>query len=112
MDPGCVGPVGASRRAPVQPIPSQSADVGMRPPPRQATRSRWMNWKPKARILADSPEAAPTKPTEPGFVGLVGPRSAESPKIEAEPDPAELSRASGLLNGAGVRIMQLEGGIA
>src|SRR5262249_8740090 len=36
--------------------------------------------------------------------------SAESPEIEAAPDPAELARASAVLNRAGVRIVALEGG--
>jgi hypothetical protein len=68
-----------------------------------------MDWKPKARISADTAESEPTKPSKPGFVGFEGATSTESPKIEAGPDPAELARASALLNRAGVRIMQLEG---
>ena len=75
-----------------------------------ATRSRWMDWKPKARILPDSAESEPTKPSKPGSVGFEGATSAESPEIEAGPDPAELARACGVLNRAGVRIMALEGG--
>jgi hypothetical protein len=75
-----------------------------------ATRSRWMDWKPKARILADSAECGPTKPSRPGFVGFEGATSAESPEIEADPDPAEVTRASAVLNRVGVRIMALEGG--
>ena len=73
-----------------------------------ATRSRWMEWKPKARILADPAESEPTKPSKPGFVGFEGGTSAESPEIEA--DAAELARASALLNRAGVRIVALDGG--
>ena len=69
-----------------------------------------MDWKPKARILADSAESEPTKPSKPGSVGFEGATSAESPEIEAGPDPAELARASAVLNRAGVRIMALEGG--
>jgi len=69
-----------------------------------------MEWKPKARILADSAESEPTKPSKPGSVGFEGATSAESPEIEAGPDPAELARASAVLNRAGVRIMALEGG--
>jgi hypothetical protein len=80
------------------------------PTPHAATRSRWMDWKPKARILADSAESEPTKPSKPGSVGFEGATSAESPEIEAGPDPAELARASAVLNRAGVRIMALEGG--
>lgn len=75
-----------------------------------ATRSRWMDWKPKARILPDLAESEPTKPSKPGFVGFEGATSAESPEIETGPDPAELARACGVLNRAGVRIMALEGG--
>ena len=75
-----------------------------------ATRSRWLDWEPKARILADTAGNEPTKPSKPGFVGFEGATPAEPPKIEAGPDPAELARASAILNRAGVRIMALEGG--
>ncbi len=71
-----------------------------------------MDWTPKARILADFTESEPTKPTEPGFDGFVGATSAESPKIEAGPCPAELARACDVLNRTGVRILALEGGAA
>ena len=54
-----------------------------------ATRSRWLDWKPKAAILAETAESKPTKPSKPGFVGFEGATSAESPKIEAGPDRAE-----------------------
>jgi hypothetical protein len=69
-----------------------------------------MDWKPKARILADTAESEPSKTSETNSEVFVGATSAESPKIEAGPDPAELVRASGVLNRAGVRIMALEGG--
>jgi hypothetical protein len=69
-----------------------------------------MDWKPKAQILADPAESEPTKPSKPGFVGFEGASSAESPEIQAGPNPAELARASAVLNRAGVRIMALEGG--
>lgn len=82
----------------------------MSTPTLQPALSRWMDWKPKAQILADTAEVAPTKPTKPGFVGFVGAIPGESPKIEVAPDPAELARASSVLNLAGVRIMALEGG--
>jgi hypothetical protein len=75
-----------------------------------AKRSRWLDWTPKARILADSAESEPTKPSKRGSVGFEGATSAESPEIETGPDPAELARASALLNRAGVRLMALEGG--
>jgi hypothetical protein len=70
-----------------------------------------MDWKPEARILTDSAESEPTKPSKPGSVGFEGTTSAESPKIEAGLDPAELARASALLNRTGVRIMRLEGAV-
>ena len=75
-----------------------------------ASRSRWMNWTPKARILADTAESEPTKTSETDSVVSVGATSAESPETEAEPDAAELARASAVLNRGGVRIMALEGG--
>ena len=77
-----------------------------------ATRSRWMAWKPKARILADTAESEPTKTSETDSVVFVGATSAESPQIEAEPNPAELAGASAVLNRAGVRIMALKGSAA
>jgi len=66
----------------------------------------------QARISADSAESEPTRSSKPGSVRFEGPTSAESPKIEAGrwPDPAELARATCVLNRAGVRIMALEGG--
>ena len=75
-----------------------------------ASRSRWMDWAPKAQILADTAESVPTKTSETDSVVSVGATSADSPEIEAGPDPAELARASAVLNRAGVRIMALEGG--
>ena len=75
-----------------------------------ASRSRWMDWKPKARILANAAGSEPTKTSETVSVVFEGATSAESPEIEAVPDPAELARASGVLNRAGVRIAALDGG--
>lgn len=72
-------------------------------------RSRWLDWSPKAQISGDSAGGEPTKPSKPGFVGFVGATSAEPLKIEADPDPAELSRASAVLSRAGVRLMRLDG---
>lgn len=60
--------------------------------------------------MADTAESEPRKTSETDSVVFVGATSAESPEIEAGPDPAELARASGVLNRAGVRIMALEGG--
>jgi hypothetical protein len=48
-----------------------------------------MDWKPNARVLADSAKSEPTKPSKPGFVGFEGGTSAESPEIKAGPDRAE-----------------------
>ncbi|MCE5308531.1 MAG: hypothetical protein LLG20_12910 [Acidobacteriales bacterium] len=75
-----------------------------------ATRSRWMDWKPKVRILAEPVESELTKQSKPGFVSFECATSAESPEIEVGPDPAELARASAILNRAGVRLTALEGG--
>lgn len=77
--------------------------------PTMAKRSRWLDWKPKERILTDSPESKPTKPSKPGSVGFEGAISSEFPEIDAGPDPAELARASEVLNRAGVRIIELSG---
>jgi hypothetical protein len=41
-------------------------------------RNRWMDWTPKARIMADAAESEPTKPTKPGFDGFVGPPCGKS----------------------------------
>jgi hypothetical protein len=71
-----------------------------------------MDWKPKAQILADTPGSEPPKPSKPGFGGFDGATFAKSPEIEASPDPADLARASTVLNRTGVRIMALEDGAA
>lgn len=71
------------------------------------TRSRWLDWNPKARILIETAESAPTEPSKPSFVGFEGATSAESPKIEAELDAAEAGRGSPILNRAAV--MALDG---
>jgi hypothetical protein len=91
-----------------------------------STSSRWLAWEPKTRILAKSPERVPTKPTKQGaqgfvgclqnlgregFVGFVGPYLGQIQKIDGEPDPAELSRASGVLGQAGVHTIDPETGI-
>lgn len=52
----------------------------------KSKQSRWMDWKPKAPILADSAEVPPSKPTEPRFDGFVGSLPAESPEITAKPE--------------------------
>jgi hypothetical protein len=69
-----------------------------------------MNWKPKARILADTAGTEPTKASETDSVVFVGATFVDSPEIEGGPNPAELARASTVLNRSDVRIMALEGG--
>jgi hypothetical protein len=66
-----------------------------------------MDWKPEAEVLQNSAESVPTKPSKPGSVGFEGGTSAESREIAAAADPAELARASAVLNRAGVRLMNL-----
>ena len=70
---------------------------------------RWLEWEPKTRILTDTAESEPTKPSIPGSVGFEGGNSGESPKIESQ--TADLARASNLLNRRGVRIMALADGV-
>jgi len=53
--------------------------------PSPVKRSRWMDWKPRPRILADSAESEPTKPSKPGSVGFEGDTSAKATEIQAEP---------------------------
>jgi hypothetical protein len=55
--------------------------------PQSAGRNRWMDWKPKARILAESAGSEPTKPSKPGSVGFEGSVSGDSPEIGPEADP-------------------------
>lgn len=54
--------------------------------PNPVQRSRWLDWKPKARILADSAQSEPTKPSKPGSklgsVGFVGATPGNSLKIK------------------------------
>src|SRR6266702_1766890 len=57
----------------------------------QENRSRWMDWKPRARILADSTESEPTKPSKPGSVGFVGAILEESSEIRGKAHAAELA---------------------
>jgi len=80
------------------------------PAPNPATRSRWLDWEPKARIMGEPPESEPTKPTKPGFDGFVGAPPGPFQKIqngqtgEAEPSQAAIDRSVSTLNAAGVRI--------
>jgi hypothetical protein len=77
--------------------------------PDSVKRSRWLDWKPQARILADSPESELTKLTIPGSVSFVGSTSAEFPEIEVPLDPAQSKEACTRLNQAGVRNIQIDG---
>ena len=45
-------------------------------------RSRWLDWQPQK--FEGTTQAAPTKPTEPGFDGFVGASSGDSQKIGHE----------------------------
>lgn len=76
-----------------------------------ATRSRWMDWNsPAARILPETAESEPTKPSQPSSVGFDGSHSRHSQKIGAVLDRLKLARASGVLVRAGVRIIAYEDG--
>jgi len=77
--------------------------------PDPVKRSRWLDWKPQARILANSPESEPTKPTILGSGGFVGSTSIECPETEVAPDPSHWAEACARLNHAGVRNMQIDG---
>jgi|HubBroStandDraft_3_1064219.scaffolds.fasta_scaffold01978_2 hypothetical protein len=78
-------------------------------PPKLESRNRWMDWKPRARILVDSTDSEPTKLSKPGFGGLEGATPAKSLDIEVTSYPVELSVASDVLNRTGVRILRLDG---
>jgi hypothetical protein len=54
-----------------------------------STKTRWLRWEPQPHILADLAGRAPTKTTETLFDVFVGAYSANIPKIEGGPDPAE-----------------------
>jgi hypothetical protein len=68
-----------------------------------------MDWKPP-RIFGQSAWRAPTETTESLSDVFVGSLPAESGKICAAPDPADLAPASAILDRAGVRIMEVESG--
>ena len=51
-------------------------------------KNRWLDWKPEARIIENTPKSEPTKPTKPqksdsegGFVGFVGATTGQFPII-------------------------------
>jgi len=71
-------------------------------------RSRWLAWKPKGRISAEPAKVKPSETTKSLSDVFVASPPADSPEIEVGPDPAELARASAILNRAGVRTMALE----
>jgi hypothetical protein len=68
-----------------------------------------MDWAPKARILEDSAESEPTKPSKPGSVGFDGSIPGESSKIEVPRTALEPAHASAVLQRTGVRIMDILG---
>jgi hypothetical protein len=60
-----------------------------------AKRSRWLDWQPKTRIIADRESMEPTKPSKPGFVGFVGATAGEIPIIHgSSPEVSSLPAAS------------------
>ena len=77
-------------------------------------RNRWLDWKTVDATTAEQAGNEPTKPSKPGSVGFEGSYPAPLPIIAVEPDEpseAEIAAAMRLLNGAGVRLMALEGGV-
>jgi hypothetical protein len=59
-----------------------------------APNRRWLDWNLDSAILADSPQTAPTKPTEPGFDGFVGPLPAPSTNFECKFEPESRRRTA------------------
>jgi hypothetical protein len=57
---------------------------------------RWLDWQPHDRIMEDSPEPEPTKPSKPGFVGFDGSAFGVLPKI-APPLAPETGSSAGPL---------------
>jgi hypothetical protein len=55
-----------------------------------ATRSRWLDWKPKAPILADLAGNGPAKPPKPGFAGFDGADRGQSSEMAAGRSPANV----------------------
>lgn len=63
------------------------------------TRSRWLDWQPTRRIMADQLAQEPTKPSKPSFVGFVGVPRAEISIKDDIPEPvlAVTDDAGGLI---------------
>lgn len=83
-----------------------------------STKGKWLGWEPKAPdrpeeapIFLESAKSDPSKTSK--IVSDVFDASplGEIQKIEAVPDRAKLTLASGVLGRAGVRFMALEGGV-
>lgn len=55
------------------------------PAPNTTRRSRWLDWRPKARIIASSTQNEPAKPSKPSCVGFVGSSPAETCIIRGRP---------------------------
>ncbi len=51
------------------------------------TRSRWLDWQPTRRIMADQSTQEPTKPSKPSFAGFVGGPAAEISIKDDVPEP-------------------------
>ena len=71
-------------------------------------QSRWFKWVPKTRILDNSLERAPSKPSKHASAGFGGVASAESPETEVRSNP-NLARAAALLDRLGVRHIVVDG---
>jgi hypothetical protein len=54
-----------------------------------ATRSRWLDWKPKAPILAKPARNAPSKPTQLRFAGFDGADRGQSSEMAAARPPID-----------------------
>jgi hypothetical protein len=52
-----------------------------------SARNRWLDWRPKAQILAETAENEPTKTTKTVSVVFVGAIPGGSPEIEVGPEP-------------------------
>jgi hypothetical protein len=56
----------------------------MNEPAQKATGRRWLEWTPATQISGQPSRNETTKPSEPGFVGFVGPGLERTPKIPLE----------------------------
>jgi hypothetical protein len=61
------------------------------PPGNQASRSRWIAWRPIGKKIGNLPQSKPTKPSKPGFVGFEGATLGEPANIETRTGVSERS---------------------